>query len=36
MEILVREANLFCDWYAKRELNKKDIKIFKRKFKDNS
>ena len=33
MEILVREANLFCDWYAKRELNKKDIKIFKRKFK---
>ena len=33
MEILVREANLFCDWYAKRELNKKDIKIFIRKFK---
>ena len=33
MEILAREANLFCDWYAKRELNKKDIKIFIRKFK---
>ena len=32
-EILVREANLFCDWYAKKELNKKDIKIFIRKFK---
>ena len=33
MEILVREANLFCDWYAKKELNKKDIKIFIIKFK---
>ena len=33
MEILVREANLFCDWYAKKELNKKDIKIFTTKFK---
>jgi len=33
MEILVKEANLFCDWYAKKELNKKDIKVFIRKFK---
>ena len=33
IEILVREANLFCDWYAKKELNKKDIKIFIIKFK---
>ena len=32
-KILFREANLFCDWYAKKELNKKDIKIFTRKFK---
>ena len=33
MKILVREANLFCDWYARKELNKKDIKIFTTKFK---
>ena len=33
MEILIEEANLFCDWYAKKELNKKDVKIFIRKFK---
>ncbi len=33
MEILVKEANLFCDWYAKKELNKKDVKIFIIKFK---
>jgi len=32
-EILIREANLFCDWYAKKELNKKDIKTFIKKFK---
>ena len=31
--ILIKEANLFCDWYAKKELNKKDAKIFMRKFK---
>ena len=31
--ILIKEANLFCDWYAKKELNKKDVKIFTRKFK---
>ena len=33
IKILVREANLFCDWYARKELNKKDIKIFTTKFK---
>jgi len=33
VEILIKEANLFCDWYAKKELNKKDAKIFIRKFK---
>ena len=33
MKILVREANLFCDWYARKELNKKDTKIFTTKFK---
>jgi len=33
VKILVREANLFCDWYAKKELNKKDSKIFIKKFK---
>ena len=32
-KILIKEANLFCDWYAKKELNKKDIKIFIIKFK---
>jgi aminoglycoside/choline kinase family phosphotransferase len=31
--ILIKEANLFCDWYAKKELNKKDVKIFIKKFK---
>ena len=33
MGILIKEANLFCDWYAKKELNKKDVKIFIKKFK---
>ena len=33
-EILIREANLFCDWYAKNKLNKKDIKIFTTKYKE--
>ena len=33
MGILIKEANLFCDWYAKKELNKKDVKIFVKKFK---
>ena len=31
--ILIKEANLFCDWYAKKKLSKKNIKIFARKFK---
>jgi len=31
--ILIKEANLFCDWYAKKKLSKKNRKIFARKFK---
>ena len=31
--ILIKEANLFCDWYAKKKLPKKNRKIFARKFK---
>ncbi len=32
-QILIKEANLFCDWYIKKKLNKKYEKIFNKKFK---
>ena len=31
--ILIKEANLFCDWYIKKKLSKKNREIFTRKFK---
>lgn len=31
--ILVKEANLFCDWYIKKKLSKKKREIFTKKFK---
>ena len=31
--ILLKEANLFCDWYIKKKLSKKNKEIFTRKFK---
>tara|TARA_Y100000741_G_C18050868_1_gene476345 strand:- start:42 stop:710 length:669 start_codon:yes stop_codon:yes gene_type:complete len=32
-KILVKEANLFCDWYVKKEISKKHRVKFNRKFK---
>ena len=32
-EILIKEANLFCDWYLRKNLSKDDQKKFKKKFK---
>ncbi len=32
-EILIKEANLFCDWYIKNSLPKSSRKIFSKKFK---
>ncbi len=32
-DILFKEANLFCDWYARNELKKKDFLVFKSLFK---
>ena len=32
-EILIKEAYLFCDWYLKKNLPKKDINKFTKKFK---
>ena len=32
-EVLIKEANLFCDWYLKKNLSKDDQKKFKKKFK---
>ncbi len=32
-KILVKEANLFCDWYVKKHLSKKNINKFSKKFK---
>ena len=32
-KILMQEANLFCDWYVKKNLSKEKRYIFKRKFK---
>ena len=32
-EILIKETNLFCDWYAKDKLTKKKRDIFAKKFK---
>ena len=32
-KILIDEANLFCDWYAKKYLPKKNINKFSKKFK---
>ncbi len=32
-EILIKEANLFCDWYVKEHLSKKNRKKFIEKFK---
>ena len=31
--ILIKEANLFCDWYVKKKLSKKKREIFTKKFK---
>ena len=31
--ILIKEANLFCDWYIKKKLSKKKREIFTKKFK---
>ncbi len=31
--ILIKEANLFCDWYIKKNIPKKKIKLFEKKFK---
>ena len=31
--ILIQEANLFCDWYIKKNLNKKYERAFSKKFK---
>ena len=31
--ILIKEANLFCDWYIKKKLSKKKREVFTRKFK---
>ena len=33
MNILIKEANLFCDWYIKKKLSKKKREIFTKKFK---
>ena len=32
-EILIQEANLFCDWYVKKNLKKNKRKSFNKKFK---
>ena len=32
-EVLIKEANLFCDWYLRKNLSKDDQKKFKKKFK---
>ena len=32
-KILISEANLFCDWYAKKNLSKRNINIFSKNFK---
>tara|TARA_B100000579_G_scaffold385269_1_gene356259 strand:+ start:1457 stop:2404 length:948 start_codon:yes stop_codon:yes gene_type:complete len=32
-EILIKEANLFCDWYAKKNLSKSNKNKFSKKFK---
>ena len=32
-QILIKEANLFCDWYAKKCIVKKNLKKFKKEFK---
>ena len=32
-KILIKEANLFCDWYVKKEISKKHRVKFNRKFK---
>ena len=32
-KILTKEANLFCDWYAKKHLSKKNINKFSKEFK---
>ena len=32
-EVLIKEANLFCEWYLKKKLSKNDRKKFTKKFK---
>ena len=32
-EVLIKEANLFCQWYSKKKLQKNDINKFTKKFK---
>ena len=32
-EVLIKEANLFCEWYSKKKLPKNDMNNFIRKFK---
>ena len=32
-QILIKEANLFCDWYAQKYLARKNLKKFKKEFK---
>ena len=32
-EVLIKEANLFCEWYSKKKLPKNDINKFTKKFK---
>ncbi len=33
-KLLIKEANLFCDWYAKKNIPKNKMSTFSKKFKD--